>query len=67
METRPQLRASYDRLVEREIELRTPGCKASGLHIHYNTGSIYGYLHLIHAVIQEFLPGGPGSTAKKQL
>ena len=64
---RPQLRASCNRVEEGEIELRTPGCKASGLHIHYNTASIYGYLHLIHAGIQEFLPGGPGSTAKKLL
>ena len=60
METRPRLRALYDRLEEPEIELRTPGCKASGLHIHYNMPTIHGYLHLhlIHAGIQEFLQGG---------
>ena len=74
METRPRLRASYDRLEEREIELRTPVCKASGLHIHYNMSTIYGYLHLIYAQTQEFLPGGggggggesPSPTARKQ-
>ena len=66
METRPRLRASYDRLEEREIDLRTPGCKASGFHVHYNTATIYGYLqlHLIHARIQEFLPGGGGVQAR---
>ena len=58
METRPRLRALYDRLEEREIELRTPGCKARGLHIHYNTVTIYGYLHLILARIQGFCQGG---------
>ena len=68
METRPRLRASYDRLEEWEIKLKTPGCKASGLHIHHNTATIYGYLHLhlIHARIQEFLLGGGGSRPDSQ-
>ena len=41
MEMRPRLRAPYDILEEREIELMTPMCKASGLHIHYNTAIVY--------------------------
>ena len=66
METRPRLRASYNILEEREIELRTPGWKASGLQSHYNTATIYGYLppHLIHAQIQEweFIRGKVSAT-----
>ena len=33
MEKRPRLKASYHRLERPGIELRTPGYKASGLHI----------------------------------
>ena len=30
-----------------KIELRTPVCKASGLHIHYNMATTYGYLQMV--------------------
>ena len=59
MEMRPRLRAPYDILEEREIELMTLMCKASGLHIHYNTAIVYDPGILAR--------GGPGPTARKQL
>ena len=46
METRPRLRLSSSRLGELGelgIELRTTRHKPSGLYIHYNTATIYGY------------------------
>ena len=61
MEMRPRLRAPYDILEEREIELMTPMCKASGLHIHYNTAIVYDPGNLARG------GGGPGPTARKQL
>ena len=50
MKTKPRLRAPYDRLDNLGIELRTPGYKASGLHIHYNYN--LATIWLFHLIVE---------------